>query len=72
MAAVRLIAQETTGLGLFDQFGCRHDVVAIPLGNPESERKPKGVDDEVDLRGQTTARPTDRVRLGPRFPPATR
>jgi hypothetical protein len=70
VGAVRLVGQETTRVGRGDQLGRGHSVMALALGDAEGEWEPEGIDDEMNLRRQSAARATNRLNLGPPFPPA--
>jgi hypothetical protein len=52
--AVSFVAQEAARFRLSDQFGRRNDVVPLPLGDAESQRKAQRVYDKVNLRRRTT------------------
>ena len=68
--AVRLVTQQAARPGFPDQLWRRNDIVSLSFGDPEDQRKTERVYYEVNLGRGSTSRSSNRVYLGPPFPPA--
>lgn len=69
---VAFVGDEIAGAGGLDESGCFGDVVDVAGGQVEVDRVAQSVDEGMDLRSGTASRASNRLILGPPFPPAAR
>ena len=71
-AVVALIAEHVFGIAvdLLHPGGKGGDIVGLPRRNHDADRQALGVGAGVDFGREAATRTTERVALGPPFPPA--
>ena len=62
ISVVCFVAEERTGIGIFDQRLRASQVVALPWRQHHVARITQGIDERVDFGGQSSTRPANRLR----------